>query len=349
MARVISKKGPFRRERWLKETLASKKRFSFMKPFLSLLSYYYKLYIFLRNGAYDIGLFPQSRSCLPVVSIGSITCGGTRKTPLTAHIAEKINRPVGILTSGYAAKMQHCEKNVSIAAQGDEAYLLSLKVPFAKVYANKKRIKSVKCAERENLDYLLMDSGLQHRALYRDIEIITVNAKNLFSGGNYLPRGFLRDLPSRLKNADWVVIMDCESENEFTKTCLELKKINKKGGFIGMNASLKKPEMVRQKKIGVFCGIAQPESFIEMLKKEKCDIVSTLILSDHEPFEQASEFVEKSKKMGAEFVVCTEKDFVKLLPADCEGILPLELNLEVKYGNFEYKKMMTAIDAKCES
>lgn len=348
MDTAISKKMPFRWERWLKQKLAYNKRYSWIKGFLYACSFFYLAHIKLRNWAYDVGLLNVERASLPMISVGSIVCGGTRKTPLTAHLAKVIGRPVGILTSGYAAKVQGGEKSVSIADQGDEAYLLSMKLPFAKVYANKKRMRSVRAAEREEVDYLLMDGGLQHRSLYRDIDIVTVNAKDPFAGGYYLPRGFLRDLPSRLQRADWIIVMDSENEIEYERVCDCLRKIHPDASFIGMRAALAKPEIVRNKKIGMFCGIAEPDPFIRMLQAQNSTIVCQRILSDHEPCEDVCEFVRECKNQGAEFVVCTEKDFVKLPPTECEGILPLELILDVHDGVDEYRSMLDQINAKCE-
>ena len=346
MDAAITKTNPFKWEKWLKKRLAIRGAFSFTKGGLFFLSFFYRSAVALRNWAYDVQLLSSDKSKLLVVSIGSIACGGTRKTPLTAHIAEKIGKSVGILTSGYAAKQKNCMKTVSIAAQGDEAYLLSVKLPGAKVYANKKRILSARAAEEEGVSYLLMDSGLQHRALQRDIDIVTVNANDPFCGGYFLPRGYLKDLPSRLKVADWIVIMDSENKAQFETVKKKLQKFAPNAKYLGMCAAFAKPELIRNKKVGVFCGIAKPKTFVQMLEKEGCTIVSQMELSDHEPFENASEFVEKSKNMGAQFVVCTEKDFVKLAPVETEGTLPLELVVTPQYGIKEYDEMLDTISSK---
>ncbi len=335
------KQHPFEWERWLKKRVQGNRRFFLTNGFLHLVSYFYRGVVTLRHWGYDWGVLKTKHSSLPVVSVGALVCGGTKKTPLTAHIAQTIGEPVGILTSGYAAKIRDGGKKVTTPLQGDEPFLLSLKVPYAKVYAHPKRIKSVRALEKESVAYLLMDSGLQHRALHRELEIVTVDAKNPFAHGHFIPRGFLKDLPSRLRAADWVIIMDSEDELHFENLVNDLKKIHPYGKFIGMKGAFAKPELIRDKTVGMFCGIACPEGFEKMLKREGCQIVTKKILSDHEPFEDPTQFVKECREKGAEFVVCTEKDFVKL--SDKESIVPLEFVVEVAYNEKEYQKMISAI------
>lgn len=348
MGTAISKRGPFERERRWRKVLHGKTTYTPLRGVLWVLSLFYRSAVSVRNAGYNIGLFPVAHSCLPVVSIGAITCGGARKTPLTAHIARKLQKPVAILTSGYAAARYEPSKAVTLAANGDEAYLLSLKLPFAKVYANKRRIESAKLAENENVEYILLDSGLQHRALKRDIEIVAVNAKETMEDHYFLPRGYLKDSPSRLKDANWVVVMDAENEAEYDKACRRIKKINRHASIFGMRAKFAKPELIYGKRVSFFCGIAKPEGFSKMIREAGAQIVSEMVLADHEPLENVARFVGKSQQMGAEFVVCTEKDFVKLPPTECEKIVPLELVVDVCYGEIEYEKMLSAINARCE-
>ncbi len=337
----MHKETPFEWEKWLRKRIETYPPLSPTLLLLQLVSHFYKGWITLRHWGYDFGLFKVNRSRLPVVSVGALVCGGTRKTPLTAHIAKVVGKPVGILTGGYAAKIKGDCKKVTSSLEGDEAFLLSQKVPEAKVYAHQERIESARLAEKEMVNYLLMDSGLQHRALHRDIEIVTIDAKAPFATGHFLPRGFLKDLPRRLRAADWVVVMDCESELEFDNLVLQLRKIHPHGKYLGMRGAFAKRELIREKTIGMFCGIANPETFERMLTREGCHIIQKKILSDHEPFEHPQEFVKKCRDAGAELVVCTEKDFVKI--NEPEGITPLELVLEVAYGENEYQKMLAMI------
>ena len=49
------------------------------------------------------------------------------------------------------------------------------------------------------------DDGLQHYKLRRDIEIVVMDAERALGNGFVLPAGPLRELPSRLKNVDFVI------------------------------------------------------------------------------------------------------------------------------------------------
>ena len=54
---------------------------------------------------------------------------------------------------------------------------------------------------------LILDDGFQHRRLYRDFELIVLDARNLFGSGNFLPEVYsairLRDSnkPTRYSSA----------------------------------------------------------------------------------------------------------------------------------------------------
>ena len=88
--------------------------------------------------------------------------------------------------------------------EGDEAFLLSQKLPFAKVIVGKKRVLSAQLAETLDVDYILLDDGMQHRYLHRDIEIVVLHKKG----------GFLRESLKSLARADYVVVNGVKTEEE---------------------------------------------------------------------------------------------------------------------------------------
>ena len=69
----------------------------------------------------------------------------------------------------------------------------------------------------------------------------------------------------------------------------------------------------QNKKIGVFCGIGKPHHFVKALRRVST-IVGELISADHclPSQEELAEFAARCKAWGAEALVCTEKDIVKL-------------------------------------
>ena len=149
---------------------------------------------------------------------------------------------------------------------------------------------------------------MQYRTLHRDLDVVVMDAQDLFGKNHYLPRGYLRDSRRRLRFADLIVVNHASGNLEKVK--------HKLAPYT--NAPIVATEMCvegefKDKKIGVFCGIGKPHHFVNTLKKEAV-IVGELISPDHylPSQEELQEFAARCQAWGAEMLVCTEKDFVKL-------------------------------------
>ena len=201
----------------------------------------------------------------------------------------------------------------------------------------KKRSKHVDTAIKMGAKYLILDDGMQHRQMARDLEVVMIDGRDPFGGGYLLPRGRLRDLPSRLRAADFIGIHN-PINYEFIKK--ELEKITDAKIF-GTQYRCIEPEKWKNKKVGAFVGIGNPVGFFEMLEELGCYIVKSLQLRDHESLKEPKKFVEKCLELGAEVVVCTEKDYVKL--SYIEQIVPLGVEMQVVYDAPIYKKLVEKI------
>lgn len=267
------------------------------------------LLVRLRNALYDKGLLKGKKCNAFVISIGSVVAGGTGKTPLTEFFAKQFQKSVkvAILSRGYRSLAE--KRNVPTVASlgqgpitsakecGDEPYLLAKNVPGALVICGKNRFLSAQKAIELGAEVLILDDGMQHRSLERDIEIVT---KTDEEPRHFLPRGFLRDDPKRIKQADFV----------FSKQSLSYQIISSKP--------------IEGEKVALFCGIAKPKQFVESIEGLKATIVSTCFLSDHETMSEKDlqKLAEEAFSLGARFLVCTEKDYVKL---DLKNKLALEI------------------------
>ncbi len=289
---------------------------------MQLVSFCYQQVVALRNGLFDQGFLPIYHSTKPVVSIGNIAAGGTGKTSLTELIARKVGRPVAILERGYKSAVTLDEPFiVTSPLEGDEAFMLASKLPFAKVIVGKKRVESAKFAETLDVDYILMDDGMQHRYLHRDIEIVVLHREG----------GFLRESLTSLIRADYVVINGVRKEEEVAF----LQKYTD-APLIGVAYEVLNGEEFCNRKVSAFCGIGKPEPFYALLEEMGCHIVTKKTLSDHAKFEGVEEFIEEALEKGAEKIVCTEKDFIKL----SAGVSPLKVALKVQFGEKHLEKML---------
>jgi tetraacyldisaccharide 4'-kinase len=167
---------------------------------LRLASLAYSLIVRVRNLTFDLGFPKPFRAAVPVISIGNVTVGGTGKTPIVEMIARwcrKEGLRVTILSRGYGAS----------DGPNDEALLLEENLPDVPHLQGAKRAELAQIAVEElESEVLLLDDGMQHRQLARDIEIVLIDATDPFGGGWLLPGGLLREPVGSLRRANLIVI-----------------------------------------------------------------------------------------------------------------------------------------------
>ncbi len=338
------------------DVIEERKKVPFLKGCFYILSLLFQAVTKVRHFFYDLGICKSYKSFSYVISVGNIVAGGTGKTPLVRKLINDVIKEAGsvaIISRGYRSKkrkgsLQISEgkgPTVSSLASGDEPYWLA-KETVAAIFVGKDRVSSVKLAEKKNIHVCVLEDGFQHRALQKDKEIVLLDALDLFGKGYFLPRGYLRDSPKRLARADLVVVTHL-SEN-FSKEEL-LKKIRSftKAPVVGFRSVYTLDERVEGSLVGAFCGIAKPELFYDALRDKGCQIVNSRTLSDHiaPSLEELTHFALDCKQKGAAFLVCTEKDLVKLL--QIQGfplpIAVLKMDLECVWNENLWKEMCQSI------
>lgn len=260
-------------------------------------SWIYAFGVFCRNKLYDLRILPIHKVHSVVVSVGNVVAGGSGKTPFVHLLAKTFqHRKVAILSRGYG-KIP------------DEAMLLAQRLPNVKVYVGKDRVA---LALQADADLLILDDGFQHRRLHRDFDVVLGETK-----GHYLPWGFLRDSPKRVKRADFI----------FGETKLIVKRI--------LDLKGKEIPTIRGWKVAIFCGIAKPHKFKKTVQDLGAEVVAEKYFGDHE-------MTNLNRLPKAEAYICTEKDAVKLLPTDLP-IYYLEMEMEAPEG---WQKLVETIDRK---
>ena len=316
-----------------------------LRAILRGMSCIYGVVIRVRNLLYNSGLIKGGKAAVPVISIGNITAGGTGKTPLVvwlANILASKGMSCAILTRGY--KAEHGKLT-------DEPAILAKSCPAAKVLVNSKRTESAaKAVEKYGADVLVMDDGFQHRKLKRDLDIIAIDATCPFGYGRLLPGGLLREPKSAIRRADAVVITryDQVPREQVAIIVEQLRKINSRIAIA--KASHKHPyakmlkgeeigiEELKAKKIFAFCGIGNPDAFMDNLKGYNMEVVGSKIYNDHHDFTRVdiTDICEEARYLGADIILSTQKDWVKtallLSPSDEIDFAYLALELEFADG-----------------
>lgn len=262
---------------------------------------------------------------VPVVSVGNITVGGTGKTPLVIDIVERLQKLGAIpavVTRGYQAPA---------GGMPDEAAVISRRLPGVACVIDADRFSGGERAMTGNgANVIVLDDGFQHRRLARDCDILAIDATCPFGFGSMLPRGLLREPIESLRRADLLVITRCDQVSSDELNELEAKLGSASDGLpiVRCHHSVRRfsdasGAPIDRADVGdrVFAvaGIGQPDSFARTLEDLGLEIAGRWWLPDHHPYTRADVDKIIESAGGAEAVVTTEKDAVKLAPLWAES------------------------------
>src|SRR5688572_4774130 len=172
----------------------------------------FRCLVSLRRILYRLRILKSAHPGIPVIVVGNLSVGGSGKTPLTLWIAEFLKSKgwtPGIVARGYGATIPapRAATVASDAAEvGDEPVLLARRSGCPVwVGADRLRVIAALRAAHPEVDLVVLDDGLQHYRLRRDLEIAVVDGRSL-GNGFLLPAGPLREPARRLKRVDAVVV-----------------------------------------------------------------------------------------------------------------------------------------------
>jgi tetraacyldisaccharide 4'-kinase len=324
---------------------------------LSGVSIGYSGVVRLRNSLYSKGIFKSHSVNAAVISIGNITVGGTGKTPLVVWLYKYLQEKqinCAILTRGYKTQAKGRATSYNRRATAtDEPGILSENCPHAKVMVNPDRLAgATEAIDRFGAKLLIMDDGFQHRRLARDLDIITIDATQPFGYDKIFPAGLLREPVASLKHADTVVITRCDQipDTELNKLETKLRTINPD---MLITRSIHAPvfaqtmdskqigiDQLKGKKIFAFCGIGNPEAFLNTIRTLGGELVGSKIYNDHYHYTNAclDDIYGQAEHLGADLVLTTQKDWTKIISnlksqiSDSKFILPFTyLEIEIKF------------------
>lgn len=319
---------------------------------LRFLSIPYGGTIALRNHLYDRGRLRQEKLPCPVVSVGNLTVGGTGKTPtvilLSKLFKERGRRPV-VLSRGYGGSAKAFLNVVSDGNRvlmgwreaGDEPVMIAGALPGIPVLTGPGRILTGKAAvERFGADILILDDAFQHRALFRDIDIVLIDAARPFGNGFLFPRGPLREPPDSLRRAN-ILLRTGDAENEEplrgAASLPIFRAIHRPQELVeGVTERIQPVAALRGQKVFAFAGIGSPEGFRRSLAALGAEVVAFRAFPDHHRYSRSD--IEALRHLAAEsgaaWIVTTEKDAIRLtdFPAFLAETSLLRIRMEITLG-----------------
>ncbi|GFZ13582.1 tetraacyldisaccharide 4'-kinase family protein [Actinidia rufa] len=177
---------------------------------------------------------------VPVISVGNLTWGGNGKTPMVEFIARWLAdsgiSPL-ILTRGYAggdeAKMLQRHLLGTSAKVGVGANRAAMAAGFLERYgymdphsgscfgrhcSDQKRGRN---SELDKIGAAILDDGMQHLSLWRDLEIVMVNGMNPWGNQQLIPLGPLREPLAALLRAGVVVVHHADLASDHKLNAIE--------------------------------------------------------------------------------------------------------------------------------
>lgn len=327
----------------------------------------------------------QPLGCLVVVvgnlTVGGT--GKTPVVEKFAHSLAQRGRKVAILSRGYKSRKEplykkwirwitHAEESppkivsdgkellLDSLESGDEPYMLARNLldEGVLVLVDKDRVKAGRYAIRHyGVDTLILDDGFQYLPLKGRLNLLLVDKTNPFGNGNLLPRGILREPVEHLRRANYIFITKSDGEGVDPLR----KQIRDHNPTADVIECTHKPQFLRSidereenplswmegKRVAALSGIAVPESFEAFLVRFGAEIRYAERYLDHHRFSsrELADFLKRAEDSGAEAVITTEKDAVRIDP-DLNSVIPLyylRLEIDILEGAQDFEEAVSRI------
>ncbi len=274
-----------------------------------------------------------------VICVGNLIAGGSGKTPTAIALGKILNEIIlekkiannfafAYLSRGYmgdGSKFLLLSKDGGLRADqvGDEPLLL---IDTAPTFVAQNRLFGAKQIEIiKKFQLIILDDGMQNNSLYRDFIILVIDGNIGFGNEFLIPAGPMREsVKQGLKKADLIVLIGEASEKLLKK--LEGKKIAK------AKISVVNLQQFLEKKLLAFCGLAYPQKFFSLLKKEGLEVLDTYSFADHYSYKISD--LKDLVKIAAEKnlqLITTKKDWIKF-PKNFQEKIPY-LDIELEFEN----------------
>ena len=263
----------------------------------------------VRNALYARRFLPARRLRGPVISVGSLSTGGSGKTPFVILLGELLKArgmEFDVLSRGYGRKT----RGVKLVDPGglprdfgDEPLLIARRLQ-ATVVVGENRYEAGEYAEsRFGPRIHLLDDGFQHRELARDFDVALVTPED--ARDRLLPAGRLREPLSALQRADAVVLTSGASADAFPDVGKMVWKVRR--GIAIQDSNVPERPVV-------FCGIARPHNFVLQLRTAGIEPAAEAFFHDHHAYTEKDirDLMQLRKRSEAGGFVTTEKDAANL-------------------------------------
>ena len=283
----------------------------------------YGLGVHLRHFLYDRGWLSSKRYPFPILCVGNLAVGGTGKTPMVEYLVRLLGQEqVAILSRGYRRKTRGfilADDSATAMTLGDEPYQYHRKFPRATVTVCESRQEGIeRLLENPHFKYIILDDAFQHRKVQAGTNLLLTSYDKLYTQDFLLPVGSLRDIRSRARKAQIIIVTKCPelTQAEQEKIIQQLKPLpSQKVYFTSIAYSDRVYSHEDSQALKDFIatpftlvtGIANPTPLVDFLEKQGASF-EHLAYSDHHHFSNRE--LELLRQKGR--ILTTEKDYVRL-------------------------------------
>ncbi len=271
------------------------------------LSFLFGLGVQARNALYDRGIARSRKLRGPVVSVGNLSVGGSGKTPFVLLIGELLKArgiKFDILSRGYGRTKRGValvDPAGSARDFGDEPVLMARRLGVPVVVGEERYEAGIFAENKFGPQLHLLDDGFQHRALFRDFDIVLITPEDIRD--RLLPAGRLREPLRSLGRADAIVLASGASSNGLPVERKLVWRVRR--GIVAANVPTRPI---------VFCGIARPKNFALQLRTAGIEPVAEAFFRDHHRYSEKDirDLLSLRQRSEADGFVTTEKDAINL-------------------------------------
>lgn len=293
----------------------------------------------LRTLLYQWGWFVQHRLPVPVLSVGNLTLGGTGKTPVVIVLVEWLlaqRKRVAILSRGYRRTSEDLYLLVSDGQRllvgpyeaGDEPFLIAQRCPKAIVAVGADRYELGDwLLNRFPIDCLVLDDGFQHQGLYRDVDLLLVDATDAEGLSALVPAGRLREPLRAAARATAIIITRADMPAQVKEVCRRLKAtlgfmpdpiqaVFHPESLVSVTTGSSQPLAWSRGKTGLLCsGVGHAGSFRSLVERIGIKVLDEVAYADHHAYthDDVEHLRARAVELKAELIVTTEKDACKLV------------------------------------
>lgn len=254
------------------------------------------------EATYSLGFKKPYEAKVPVICVGNLIVGGSGKSPTVLAMLRylrQLGNPVIVGCSGYGSPGSReatiaPEGPLDPARWGDEPAMLRWLDPDIPLVIGRNRVFAAQLVEQKFPDHiLLMDDGLQHKPLKKDLSILL--DPPYVRNGMCLPAGPYREPRSNRSNFDLLLPGE------------QFDLVRESEGFY--SPDLDKVEIPTNFAVQTITAIARAWRFQRSLEGLGVNVVAGTMRPDHDPLTDPNLFKSLDPKIP---IACTAKDWVKI-------------------------------------